>query len=69
MRKLIVGILLVLGTPPVYAQTATTNQTQSPQKPKKATAPEIDVATVVTAIALLGGTVLVIRGRRKRNSQ
>jgi hypothetical protein len=67
MRNLIVGILLVLGTSPVYAQTAT--QTQSPQKPRKAKAPEIDLTTVVTAMAVLGGTVLVIRGRRKRNSQ
>jgi hypothetical protein len=57
MRKLIVGMLLVLGTSTVLMAGVIT----SPP-----TTPEIDPTTGVAAMALLAGAALIIRGRREK---
>ena len=63
MRKLILGMLLVFGTSAVYPQQQG-NQNQNQNQNQKA--PEIDLTNVVPAVALLGGTALIIRARRKK---
>ena len=60
MRKLILGVLLVLETLPLYAQQ---NKQQQGQQQGKAS--EIDPTNVIAAIGLVGGTALIIRARRK----
>ena len=60
MRKLILGVLLVLATSSVYAQ----NQNGQGQN-QNGKASEIDPANVMAAIGLVGGTALIIRARRK----
>jgi len=60
MRKLILGVLLVLATSSVYAQ----NQNGQGQN-QNGKASEIDLANVMAAIGLVGGTALIIRARRK----
>jgi len=60
MRKLILGVLLVLATSSVYAQ----NQNGQGQN-QNGQASEIDLANVMAAIGLVGGTALIIRARRK----
>ena len=62
MRKLILGVLLVLATSPVYAQQNNQNQNGQGNKGK---ASEIDPTNVIAAIGLVGGTALIIRARRK----
>jgi hypothetical protein len=54
MRKLIAVMLLILGTSTVLMAGTIL------------TVPEIDPTTGMAAIALLAGSVLVIRGRRKK---
>jgi hypothetical protein len=53
MRKLIAGMLLVLGTSTVLMA-------------GPAVTPEIDPTTAMSAVALLAGAALVIRGCRKK---
>ena len=67
MRKLILGVLLVLETSSLYAQQNNNNGQQQGQQqgqqPGKAS--EIDPANVMAAIGLVGGTALIIRARCK----
>jgi uncharacterized protein (TIGR03382 family) len=55
MRKIIGAMLLVLGWATVSMATVLQNN-----------APEIDATTGVTALALIAGAALVIRGRRRK---
>jgi len=67
MRKLIAGILVVLGTSSVLMATPNTSVCGSTVGPTLAACkvPEIDPSTGIAAIALLVGSFMVIRGRRK----
>jgi hypothetical protein len=67
MRKLILGVLLVLATSSVYAQNQNgQGQNQNGQgQNQNGKASEIDLANVMAAIGLVGGTALIIRARRK----
>ena len=62
MRKLMLtGLVLLFVTAGAYPQ-----QTPTPAA-KKSKAAEIEVPSAISAIILLGGTALVIRGRRKKS--
>ena len=62
MRKLLLsGSILLFLTSGAYPQ-----QTPTPAA-KRPKAPEIAVPSAISAIILLGGTALVIRGRRKKS--
>jgi hypothetical protein len=63
MRKLLLtGLLLLFVTAGAYPK-----QTPTPAA-KKPKASEIEVPSAISTIILLGGTVLVIRGRRKKST-
>jgi len=64
MRKLILGLLLVLATSSVYAQNQG-GQGNNNNQQQQGKASEIDPANVMAAIGLVGGTALIIRARRK----
>ena len=65
MRKLIAGILVVLGTSSVLmATTSVCGSTVGPTLPA-CKVPEFDPSTGIAAMALLAGAFMVIRGRRK----
>lgn len=59
MRKVIVIILLILGTS-MIAMAGDHNHDRKPHQ-----VPEIDLATGTAALALLAGAGMIIRGRRK----
>lgn len=61
MRKLLLtGLVSLFLTSGAYPQ-------QTPnQAPRRRKVPEIEVASAISAIVLLGGSALVIRGRRKK---
>ena len=62
MRKLIAGILLLFGTSTGYAQQNPGQKNQNPGQKNQNQVPEIDPTKLPAAIALLGGTTLIIRG-------
>lgn len=64
MRKLfLTGLVLLFATSGAYPQL-----TPTPTAAKRRKVPEIEVASAISAIVLLGGTGLVIRGRRKKST-
>jgi hypothetical protein len=63
MRKLLLtGLILLFVTAGAYPKHRPTPAAKKPE------APEIEVPSTISAIILLGGTALVIRGRRKKST-
>jgi len=61
------GKLLLTGLVWLFV-TAGAYPMQTPTPAAKPKAPEIEVPSAISAIILLGGTALVIRGRRKKST-
>ncbi len=59
-----------IGTPPTYGPPGQSGK-KPPKKPPSIKAPEIDAASGIQAIALIGGILLLVgeRGRRRRSGQ
>jgi len=66
MQRFILGVLLVLGTSTVLMATPG-NQGGQGQQGQPVQAVEVAPTYAPGAIALLGGTALIIRGRRKKS--